>query len=73
MSHATEKAVKLEKDYSSTVDLFWIVYDTNTRELLELTHKQFQEGLESNYITLRGDMLAVGNRYDKIWIDGVVK
>ena len=51
----------------------WVIWDTITRNIIELTDKQFQEGLENYSIKLRGDFFNLPNNNDRIWIDGVIK
>lgn len=51
----------------------WAIWDTNTQELVEMTHDEFKQGLENNWIKLRGEFKSLGNRGSKIWIDGVLK
>lgn len=49
----------------------WTIWDSQTKQIVELTHEQFQEGLEKNYVKLRGEFLKLDNN-DKIWIDGIM-
>lgn len=50
----------------------WTILEARTNKILDLTDKEFGEGVESNYITLRGQYIEVENQ-KRVWIDGVIK
>ncbi len=50
----------------------WTILDLLTGKIKDITDKEFQEGLEIEYIELRGKYITVENN-KRIWIDGILK
>jgi len=49
----------------------WTVLDTISNKFFDITDSEFNEGLQANFIKLRGQYIKVENGH-KIWIDGAV-
>lgn len=48
----------------------WTIYDTIVNKIYDISDREFNEGVQNDFIKLRGQFININNK--KVWIDGIV-